>query len=274
MFQDSDTGDNVVVQKINQKVTGGKLSNYQLNSITEVIIGQYKDEYDAEAEQIGKEEVKINEKNVTKITYKVSIYNEVIYQELNIFVVDDAIYDIIFTKISENGFPEEEKNEILKSFVIKSGDEKDETISDYEDYMSATDAIEIKSTWHFAWMELGILMLVIIILIVIAIKRNPKSKLYILSIVLLIIQGFAFKIEENQNGSLDNVTESIVNNIIYLLPVIISIVLLIIQITKKNKDNKQENIKEKEEEILKEEPKNEDLPKEKNDDDKNNTNNQ
>ena len=34
MFQNPETGDNIVVQEIEQKIIGGKLTTYQLNSIT------------------------------------------------------------------------------------------------------------------------------------------------------------------------------------------------------------------------------------------------
>ena len=118
MFRNKETKDNILVQEIEQKVIGGKLTSYQLKSITSEITNQYKDLYDADVEEIGKKEVTINGRKVTKMNFKATLMGTDIYQELNIFVSKDKIYDIIFTSTSEKGFSEEEKSSILNSFTI------------------------------------------------------------------------------------------------------------------------------------------------------------
>lgn len=244
MFQNVETGDNIIVQEINQKVIGGKLSTYQLNSISSEITSQYKDLYDASVEQLGKEDITINGRNVTKMTFKTDLEGIQIYQELNIFVTEDKIYDIIFTSISENGFSQDEKDSILNSFsVVGQNNANGE---------SDSNVVAVTSSGT-AWMELGVIVVIAIILIVIAIKRNPTSKMYILSIIFLALQALAIKGVETENGTTDSITADLTYNIVFFVFAIIAIILLIIQIAKKPKKAKGKNeveIEEKAKEII------------------------
>lgn len=251
MFQNVETGDNIVVQEIEQKVIGGKLSTYQLNAISEEITSQYKEIYDADVEQLGKEDVTINGRNVTKMKFKTSLEGVEIYQELNIFVSSDKIYDIIFTSMSENGFTQEEKDAVLNSFnIVEENKATDETNNE-----TSTAGLEK------AWIEMGVILVIAIILIVIAIKRNPSSKMYILSIVFLALQVLAIKGIEMEEGTTKSITEDVAYNIGFFIFAIIGMILIIIQIAKKPKkvETKKENeIEEKAKEIIKsEENKNE-----------------
>lgn len=165
MFQNKETGDNIVVQEIEQKVIGGKLTSYQLKSITSEITNQYKDLYDADVEEIGKEEVTINGRTVTKMSFKTTLMGTAVYQELNIFVASDKIYDIIFTSTSENGFSEEEKRGILNSFTILNDNSSAET----------GDSATSNSTLSLAWIELAVII-AIILLIISVVKKSKKVK--------------------------------------------------------------------------------------------------
>lgn len=162
MFRNTETGDNIVIQELEQKVTGGKLSTYQLNSISEEITSQYKDLYDAEVEQTGKEELSINNRNVTKMTFKITLEGATIEQELNIFVTSNKVYDVIFTSISEGGFTQEEKDSVLNSFEVFEVEQE-------------TDEIIDAQTNNTLWILIGIVILVVII-IIIQKKRNGKAE--------------------------------------------------------------------------------------------------
>ena len=221
MFQNPATGDNIVIQKIEQKILGGKLTTFQLNQITEEISKQYKELYDATVEQIGKEDVTINDKTVTRMTYQTNIEDTVIYQELNIFVVSDGVYDIIFTAISEEGFSREYKDNILNSFQIK------EKVEENKEEASTNSADEL----GYGWTEFGYIIILSIILIIVALKLNNKSKLFIFSIVLLIVQGFVLTIE----GIEGKMESNLGFNLLCLAPSIVAIILLIIQMVRKPK---------------------------------------
>lgn len=266
MFQNPETGDNIVVQEIEQKVFGGKLTTYQLNSITNEITNQYKDLFDAEVEQLGKEDLTINDRNVTRLTFKTTLLETEIYQELNIFVATDKIYDIIFTSTTENGFSDEEKTAILNSFEIA---ETTENTEDTENNSSASSnetyapVVYDLTNLELAWIEIGVIFIAGIILTIFAIKRNPKNKLYILAIILLVLQVAAVKGYEIENGTTTGITENLAYNAGFFVLAIIAIILLIIQVAKKPKqveetkepqeakttepENKEETIKELEE---------------------------
>lgn len=265
MFQNPETGDNIVVQEIEQKIIGGKLTTYQLNSITNEIVNQYKDLFDAEVEQLGKEDVTINGRNVTRLTFKTTLFESAIYQELNIFVATDKIYDIIFTSTTENGFSDEEKTAILNSFEIAETTENTEdtennsNVSSNETYAPVVYDL---TNLELAWIEIGVIFIAGIILTIFAIKRNPKNKLYILAIILLVLQVAAVKGYEIENGTTTGITENLAYNAGFFVLAIIAIILLIIQVAKKQKqeetkepqevktteqENKEEPIKELEE---------------------------
>lgn len=229
MFQNPTTGDNIVVQELAQVVIGGKLSTYQLNSIISEMTNQYKDMYDADVEQLGKEEITINGRTVTKMSFKTDLLGTAVYQELNIFVTSDKIYDIIFTSTSENGFSNEEKSNVLASFKILG----EETSS--ENNVSANSQTESSSKLSLAWIELGVVIIIAIILTVIGLKRNPKSKKFILAIIFLALQALAIKGAETENETADYITSNVAFNIGYFTFAIIALILLIIPIVKKPK---------------------------------------
>lgn len=229
MFQNKETGDNIVVQEIEQKVIGGKLTSYQLKSISSEITNQYKDLYDADVEEIGKEEITINGRTVTKMSFKTNLLGTAVYQELNIFVASDKIYDIIFTSTSENGFSKEEKSTILNSFTI---------LNDTSNNGSEGSLIS-SSDIGLAWIELAIIVVIAIALIVIGLKRNPKTKLFILAIVFLVLQGLAIEGIETETGSTEPITADVAYNIGFFVFAIIAIILLIIPVVKKPKEIKQ-----------------------------------
>ena len=255
MFQNPETGDNIVVQEIEQKIIGGKLTTYQLNSITNEIVNQYKDLFDAEVEQLGKEDVTINGRNVTRLTFKTTLFESAIYQELNIFVATDKIYDIIFTSTTEDGFSDEEKSAVLNSFEIiedtnyTSEDTNTDTSTNNEYTPVAYDLTNLE----LAWIEIGIIFIAGVVLTIFAIKRNPKNKLYILAIILLVLQVAAVKGYEIQYGSTKGITEDVAYNIGFFVLAIIGIILLIIQVAKKPKQE-QEIKAEKEENKVEQEP--------------------
>ncbi|MBQ9298394.1 MAG: hypothetical protein IJ223_05150 [Clostridia bacterium] len=223
MFQNPQTGDNIVIQKIEQKILGGKLTTFQLNQITEEISKQYKELYDATVEQVGKEEVTINNKNVTRMTYKTDIEDTVIYQELNIFVENDGVYDIIFTAISDEGFSREYKDNILNSFQVKENTSSESSAN--------TTGEDASDELGYGWTEFGYIIIISIVLIIAALKLNNKSKLFVISIVLLIVQGFILTID-----GIDGKMESNMGfNLLCLAPSIVAIILLIIQMIRKPK---------------------------------------
>lgn len=239
MFQNKETGDNIVVQEIEQKVSGGKLTSYQLKAITSEITNQYKDLYDADVEETGKEEITINGRTVTKMSFQTTLMGTSVYQELNIFVASDKIYDIIFTSTSENGFSEEEKSKVLNSFTILN----DNTSTGD----SATSGFELS----LAWVELVVIIVISVVLILIGLKRNPKSKLFILAIVFLVLQGLAIQGIEVETGSTEQITADTAYNVGFFVFAIIAIILLIIPVVKKPKQIKQpdetiENAKQEE----------------------------
>lgn len=251
MFQ-KDTGDNIIVQEIDQKVVGGKLSNYQLNAIATEITNQYKETYDAEVEQSEKEETTINGRNVVKMTFRAEIANVgVIIQELNLFVYSDKIYDIIFTNVTADGFSEEEKNNILNSFEIKNAE------ADNVDNTNTTTNTE-KTTPSLAWLALVVILLVLAILMIIGIKRNPKSKKYIAVIILYVVQVLAIIGYEAEEGAInwsDNIEESTALFIFALAAIIIAVM----QILQKPKEVKpEEKIETKAKEIIEDNKKEED----------------
>lgn len=252
MFQNTETGDNIVVQEIEQKVIGGKLTSYQLKSITSEITNQYKDLYDADVEEIGKEEITINGRTVTKMSFKTTLMGTAVYQELNIFVASDKIYDIIFTSTSENGFLEEEKSTILNSFTILNDNSS----------AGAGDGVTSSSEFGLAWIELVVISVIAVVLIFIGLKRNPKSKLFILAIVFLLLQGLAIQGIEMETGSTEQITADTAYNVGFFIFAIIAIILLIIPVVKKPKKVKQsaqtvENAKQEEIETEKKEDINE-----------------
>lgn len=222
MFQNPATGDNIVIQKIEQKILGGKLTTFQLNQITEEISKQYKEMYDATVEQVGKEEVTINDKTVTRMTYETIIDEAKIYQELNIFVVSDGVYDIIFTTISDEGFSREYKDNILSSFSVKEN-----TATEVKEEATPDSSSEL----GYGWTEFGYIIILSIILIIVALKLNNKSKLFIISIVLLIVQGFVLTID----GIEGKMESNLGFNLLCLSPSIVAIILLIIQMVRKPK---------------------------------------
>lgn len=247
MFQNKETGDNVVVQEIEQKVIGGKLTSYQLKSISSEITNQYKDLYDADVEEIGKEEVIINGRTITKMNFKTTLMGTAVYQELNIFVAADKIYDIIFTSTSENGFAEGEKQAILNSFTILN-----------DNSSAGTEGIlDSSSNIGLAWVELAVIVVIGVVLMVIGLKRNPKSKLFILAIIFFIIQGLAIDGIEMETGSTEQITADIAYNIGFFVFAIIAMILLVIPVIKRPKYIKSSQTEEnaKQEEI--QEPKTE-----------------
>lgn len=251
MFQ-KDTGDNIIVQEIDQKVVGGKLSNYQLNAIATEITNQYKETYDAEVEQSEKEETTINGKNVVKMTFRAEIANVgVIIQELNLFVYSDKIYDIIFTNVTADGFSEEEKNNILNSFEIKNAE------ADNVDNTNTTTNTE-NTTPSLAWLALVVILLVLAILMIIGIKRNPKSKKYIAVIILYVVQVLAIIGYEAEEGAI-NWTDNIEESTALFIFALAAIVIAVMQILQKPKEVKpEEKIETKAKEIIEDNKKEED----------------
>lgn len=251
MFQ-KDTGDNIIVQEIDQKVVGGKLSNYQLNAIATEITNQYKETYDAEVEQSEKEETTINGRNVVKMTFRAEIANVgVIIQELNLFVYSDKIYDIIFTNVTADGFSEEEKNNILNSFEIKNAE------ADNVDNTNTTTNTE-KTTPSLAWLALVVILLVLAILMIIGIKRNPKSKKYIAVIILYVVQVLAIIGYEAEEGAI-NWTDNIEESTALFIFALAAIIIAVMQILQKPKEVKpEEKIETKAKEIIEDNKKEED----------------
>ena len=251
MFQ-KDTGDNIIVQEIDQKVVGGKLSNYQLNAIATEITNQYKETYDAEVEQSEKEETTINGRNVVKMTFRAEIANVgVIIQELNLFVYSDKIYDIIFTNVTANGFSEEEKNNILNSFEIKNVED------DNVDNTNTTTNTE-NTTPSLAWLALVVILLVLAILMIIGIKRNPKSKKYIAVIILYVVQVLAIIGYEAEEGAI-NWTDNIEDSTALFIFALVAIIIAVMQILQKPKEVKpEEKIETKAKEIIEDNKKEED----------------
>ena len=251
MFQ-KDTGDNIIVQEIDQKVVGGKLSNYQLNAIATEITNQYKETYDAEVEQSEKEETTINGRNVVKMTFRAEIANVgVIIQELNLFVYSDKIYDIIFTNVTANGFSEEEKNNILNSFEIKNVED------DNVDNTNTTTNTE-NTTPSLAWLALVVILLVLAILMIIGIKRNPKSKKYIAVIILYVVQVLAIIGYEAEEGAI-NWTDNIEESTALFIFALAAIIIAVMQILQKPKEVKpEEKIETKAKEIIEDNKKEED----------------
>ena len=251
MFQ-KDTGDNIIVQEIDQKVVGGKLSNYQLNAIATEITNQYKETYDAEVEQSEKEETTINGRNVVKMTFRAEIANVgVIIQELNLFVYSDKIYDIIFTNVTADGFSEEEKNNILNSFEIKNAE------ADNVNNTNTTTNTE-NTTPSLAWLALVVILLVLAILMIIGIKRNPKSKKYIAVIILYVVQVLAIIGYEAEEGAI-NWTDNIEESTALFIFALAAIIIAVMQILQKPKEVKpEEKIETKAKEIIEDNKKEED----------------
>ena len=251
MFQ-KDTGDNIIVQEIDQKAVGGKLSNYQLNAIATEITNQYKETYDAEVEQSEKEETTINGRNVVKMTFRAEIANVgVIIQELNLFVYSDKIYDIIFTNVTADGFSEEEKNNILNSFEIKNAE------ADNVDNTNTTTNTE-NTTPSLAWLALVVILLVLAILMIIGIKRNPKSKKYIAVIILYVVQVLAIIGYEAEEGAI-NWTDNIEESTALFIFALAAIIIAVMQILQKPKEVKpEEKIETKAKEIIEDNKKEED----------------
>ena len=252
MFQ-KDTGDNIIVQEIDQKVVGGKLSNYQLNAIATEITNQYKETYDAEVEQSEKEETTINGRNVVKMTFRAEIANVgVIIQELNLFVYSDKIYDIIFTNVTADGFSEEEKNNILNSFEIKNVE------ADNVDNTNTTTTNTENTTPSLAWLALVVILLVLAILMIIGIKRNPKSKKYIAVIILYVVQVLAIIGYEAEEGAI-NWTDNIEESTALFIFALAAIIIAVMQILQKPKEVKpEEKIETKAKEIIEDNKKEED----------------
>ena len=252
MFQ-KDTGDNIIVQEIDQKVVGGKLSNYQLNAIATEITNQYKETYDAEVEQSEKEETTINGRNVVKMTFRAEIANVgVIIQELNLFVYSDKIYDIIFTNVTADGFSEEEKNNILNSFEIKNVE------ADNVDNTNTTTTNTENTTPSLAWIALVVILLVLAILMIIGIKRNPKSKKYIAVIILYVVQVLAIIGYEAEEGAI-NWTDNIEESTALFIFALAAIIIAVMQILQKPKEVKpEEKIETKAKEIIEDNKKEED----------------
>ena len=99
------------------------------------------------------------------MSFKTTLMGTAVYQELNIFVASDKIYDIIFTSTSENGFSEEEKSGILNSFTILNDNSSAET----------GDSATSNSTLSLAWLELAVII-AIILLIISVVKKSKKVK--------------------------------------------------------------------------------------------------
>lgn len=227
------SGDNIVIQEIEKKLIGGKLTQYQLNNISDEIVTQYQSQYQAKVEEVGREEVVINGHKVTKMSFETKISEYMIYQEMNIFVSSNRVFDIIFTTVSENGFSDEEKNKILNSFVILG----EELTTGATEELITTESTETTTEQKMdqIWIQFLAFIIVAVILMIVAIKRNPKSKLYWISIVLLLLQGLAIKSAEMQGITADDLNSNIGKNIGFFILAIISIILLIIQSCKKNK---------------------------------------
>lgn len=227
------SGDNIVVQEIQQKAFGGKLTQYQLNTISQEIVDQYQDQYQATVTETAREEIMINDYTVTKMAFKTEVSGYEIYQEMNIFVSANRIYDIIFTSVSADGFSEEEKNTILNSFKILG----DEAATNNSAVSGTTDSTEltVNPEMNAVWIQLGVGIVIAVILMIFAIKRNPKSKLYLLAIVLILFQGLAIKSAELQGMVAEDITSDVAFNIGFFVFAIIGIILLIVQLCKKPK---------------------------------------
>lgn len=235
------SGDSIVVQEIEQKTFGGKLTQYQLNVISKQIAEQYQEEFQATITETGREETTINNHTVTRMKFETTISGMVLKQEMNIFVSSDRIYDIIFTSSTEDGFSDDEKNKILASFKIVGDEGTNANDSTNAENTGAIDQGDFK----FVWMELGIFIALGIVLSIFAIKHNPKNKLYLLSIIFIILQVFAIKGAEIENITANEIISDVGFNIGFFVFAIIGIILLIIQLCLKPKDkNKNEEIKQ------------------------------
>lgn len=166
LFQ-QENGNNIVVQEVNQKVFGGKLTQYQLNGISKEIIEQYQKQYQATVEEVKREEVTINDFKITKMLFKTQVSDYVIYQEMNVFVAGNKIFDIIFTSVTENGFSEEEKNTVLKSFKILENATTDSTAQTGEAEDTIFDII----------LKVVLFALAILIVVLLVVQLCKKSKL-------------------------------------------------------------------------------------------------
>ena len=160
-----------------------------------------------------------------------------------------------FTSTTEDGFSDEEKSAVLNSFEIiedtnnTSEDTNTDTSTNNEYTLVAYDLTNLE----LAWIEIGIIFIAGVVLTIFAIKRNPKNKLYILAIILLVLQVAAVKGYEIQYGSTKGITEDVAYNIGFFVLAIIGIILLIIQVAKKPKQE-QEIKAEKEENKVEQEP--------------------
>lgn len=161
IFQALESNDNIVVQEINQAVNSDKLTDVQIRAISSEITNQYKDIYDANVELLEKKEVNVNNLVITRMTYKTHLLGTDIYQELNVFISGNRIYDIIFTSTSKDRFSDNEKNTILNSFKTLNVEENsNETIS----------------TEKFSWELLVIFVCIIFIVAFIIVKTTKKAK--------------------------------------------------------------------------------------------------
>lgn len=172
MFQKM-SGDNIVIQKIEQKIIGGKLTQFQLSAISQEIKKQYEESFGAKVEETGRETVTINGRNVIRMTFKTTLEGHEVLQELNIFVSSDCIYDVIFTRFSEDGFPDDEKNAILNSFEILSETNNNAVLSEEN---NNNDNETTNSEMNLAWLVIGIVIVIALVLLVIKICKKPKTE--------------------------------------------------------------------------------------------------
>lgn len=176
LFQKIATGDNIVIQEIKQKTFGGKLTQYQLNTISQEIVDQYQKEYNSTIIETSREELKINDYTVTKMCFEADIYGYKVQQELNIFVSSDRLYDIIFTTVTENGFTEEEKNNILNSFKILNNEVVEDNSSNEITNNSAVVSESSEEELTSKDIIITVIVLALILVVVFLVISNSKNK--------------------------------------------------------------------------------------------------
>lgn len=168
------SGDNIVVQKIEQKVFGGKLTQYQLNSISKEVTGQYQQLYNATVEELGRDEITVNGQNVTRMKFKTQVKTEeqeiAIYQEMNIFVTENNLFDVIFTTFTEDGFSDTEKTTILNSFKIAGVD------NNVDNTNKASNTEKGDNDVLFQILTLVLLAVAIVVIVVVTVIKSKKNK--------------------------------------------------------------------------------------------------
>ena len=181
IFQKSN-GNSILVQKVEQNLFGGKLTQYQLNMITQMEAEQYKQIYNATLEETERTEIQVNDYTVSKMKYKLEAGESVMYQDLNIFLTDNCLYYITFTSGSENGFSNDEITTILNSFKIIKDTKNEENTNTSTENIN-TDNTKTENTTAnqdnvllFQVIVIALLVVLIITVIIVGVLLLKKNK--------------------------------------------------------------------------------------------------